>query len=316
MKTLINKTRTTKPRLFGVLFVIIAGSGYGTGPWIATNLERNGANPMGFLTARFVVSAMILVAVRLIHLRGSPWPNREVFIKTFLLGAFGFFLTPLLYFIAIEHIDSGLVVVIFYAYPAFTVLLSWAVYKHKPTLVIVGCLVVTLTGVWLTAGQVGDGKTIGIVLTLCAALVHTIYVVAGTHVAKKSDTLTMITITICGSAFAFIVVSLFGPQSLAPEFPNNTRGWVLIAFFTIFGTILATAAFFAGLKRIGPGVTSMVETFEAVVTIFLGVALLSESITAIQIMGTALVLGSIVVLGWAESRIESGGGTVIDVPIT
>ena len=70
-------------------------------------------------------------------------------------------------------------------------------------------------------------------------------------------------------------------------------------------TIVATALFFAGIKRIGPGITSMVETFEAVVTISIGVLLMNESVSAMQILGTVTVLGSIVAIGLAESRAES-----------
>ena len=44
----------------------------------------------------------------------------------------------------------------------------------------------------------------------------------------------------------------------------------------------------------------MVETFEAVVTISIGVLLMNESVTAMQILGTVTVLGSIVAIGLAE----------------
>jgi drug/metabolite transporter (DMT)-like permease len=68
----------------------------------------------------------------------------------------------------------------------------------------------------------------------------------------------------------------------------------------------------------------MVETFEAVVTISIGVMLMNESITAIQILGALVVLGSIVAIGLAESRAEkqtgkqpdSHSGTVLDLPIS
>ncbi len=267
MRTKFQNALSTRPRLFGVIFIMLAGAGYGTGPWFAKNLERNGANPMGFLTARFVVSAAILLAVRLIHMRGVKWPNSSDAIKIFLLGAFGFFISPLLYFIALHDLDSGLVVVIFYIYPAIAVLLSWMIYKHKPNLVITICLFTTLTGVWLTAGQVGNGNLRGILMTLLSAITHAIYVVAAGSISKKADPLTMLTIALTGAASAFVLVSLVGPSSLDPEFPVNNQGWMLVLAMAFLITIVATALFFAGIKRIGPGVTSMVETFEAVVTI-------------------------------------------------
>lgn len=328
MRTKFRNALSARPRLFGVIFVMLAGAGYGTGPWFAKNLERNGANPMGFLTARFVVSAVILLAVRLIHMRGVKWPNSSDAIKIFLLGAFGFFISPLLYFIALHDLDSGLVVVIFYIYPAIAVLLSWMIYKHKPNLVITICLFTTLTGVWLTAGQVGDGNLRGILMTLLSAITHAIYVVAAGSISKKADPLTMLTIALTGAASAFVLVSLVGPSSLDPKFPVNSQGWLLVLAMAFLITIVATALFFAGIKRIGPGITSMVETFEAVVTISIGVLLMSETVTAMQILGTVTVLGSIVAIGLAESSAEARNksqsdkhpglhsGTVLDLPIS
>ena len=324
MRTKFRNALSARPRLFGVIFVMLAGAGYGTGPWFAKNLERNGANPMGFLTARFVISAAILLAVRLIHMRGVKWPNSGDAVKIFSLGAYGFFISPLLYFIALHDLDSGLVVVIFYIYPAIAVLLSWMIYKHKPNLVITICLFTTLTGVWLTAGQVGNGNLRGITMTLFSAITHAIYVVAAGSISKKADPLTMLTIALTGAASAFVLVSLVGPSSLDPEFPVNSQGWLLVLAMAFLITIVATALFFAGIKRIGPGITSMVETFEAVVTISIGVLLMSETVTAIQILGSVTVLGSIVAIGLAESSAESKSGrhpdshsgTVLDLPIS
>ena len=305
MRTKFRNALSTRPRLFGVIFVMLAGAGYGTGPWFAKNLERNGANPMGFLTARFVISAILLIAIRVIRRRNTIWPSNTDAIKIFLLGAYGFFISPLLYFIARHEIDSGLVVVIFYIYPAIAVLLSWMIYKHKPNLVITICLFTTLTGVWLTAGQVGNGNLRGILMTLLSAITHAIYVVAAGSISKKADPLTMLTIALTGAASAFVLVSLAGPSSLDPKFPVNSQGWILVLAMAFLITIVATALFFAGIKRIGPGITSMVETFEAVVTISIGMLLMNESVTAIQILGTVTVLGSIVAIGLAESRAES-----------
>ncbi len=328
MKTKFRHALNTKPRLFGVIFVMLAGGGYGTGPWFAQNLELNGANPMGFLTARFVISATLLIAFRFGRMGVKNMPDTKDGMKIFLLGAFGFFVSPLLYFIALQDLDSGLVVVIFYIYPALAVLLSWMIYKHKPNLVITICLFTTLSGVWLTAGQVGDGNTVGILITFVSAVTHAIYVVAAGSISKKADPLTMLTIALSGAASAFVLVSLLGPSSLDPEFPVNTKGWLLVLAMAFLITIVATALFFAGIKRIGPGVTSMVETFEAVVTISIGVLFMSETVTAIQILGTVIVLGSIVAIGLAESSAEARNksqsdkhpglhsGTVLDLPIS
>ena len=94
MKTKFRHALVARPRFFGVIFVMLAGAGYGTGPWFAQNLERNGANPMGFLTARFVTSAALLIVIRLARMGVANMPNTADALKIFFLGAFGFFVSP------------------------------------------------------------------------------------------------------------------------------------------------------------------------------------------------------------------------------
>ena len=90
MRIKLRNAINSKPRMFGVIFIMLAGGGYGTGPWFAQNLERNGANPMGFLTARFVISAALLIAFRLARMGLKNLPNTADALKIFFLGAFGF----------------------------------------------------------------------------------------------------------------------------------------------------------------------------------------------------------------------------------
>ncbi len=71
--------------------------------------------------------------------------------------------------------------------------------------------------------------------------------------------------------------------------------------------MIAILAFFAGLKRVGPAVTSIVSTFEPVVTVVLAWFLLGESLTALQLAGGAIVLGCAASLARAGSERQSSG---------
>ena len=90
------------------------------------------------------------------------WPQPKLFGQLFMLGAFGYFIATILYFTAIENIDSGLAITIFYCNPIIVVLLSWWLLGNKPSPIIVWCLISTLIGVAIAAGQVGNADAISV----------------------------------------------------------------------------------------------------------------------------------------------------------
>jgi drug/metabolite transporter (DMT)-like permease len=65
-------------------------------------------------------------------------------------------------------------------------------------------------------------------------------------------------------------------------------------------------AFFAGLARLGAARTSMLSTLEPVVTVTLASLLLGESLSAMQWVGGASVLGGVLWL------VRAGGGASED----
>jgi len=55
--------------------------------------------------------------------------------------------------------------------------------------------------------------------------------------------------------------------------------------------------FFAGLKRVGPTTASILSTVEPVVTVVLAFAVFGELLGTLQLLGGALVLAAVLVLG-------------------
>ena len=78
----------------------------------------------------------------------------------------------------------------------------------------------------------------------------------------------------------------------APQLPGAWWGWAATVAIAVVCTVVAILAFFAGLKRIGPARAAIASTLEPVVTVVLAWAVLGESLSAMQLLGGALVLGA------------------------
>ena len=290
------------PNSLGVALIIVSSIGFGLAPTFATFSYRNGGNAVGTLLARFTVATLLMLIVRKISGRQAKWPRPLLFGQLFLLGALGYFTATILYFTAIQNIDSGLAITIFYCNPVIVVLLSWWLLGNKPSRIIVWCLVSTLIGVAIAAGQVGNADTISVILVLIVAVEYAFYMIISSKVLPKVDLFTGVTIVMFGAASSFAIYALFAPSSVEVIFPNAINGWVSVLMLAVVATVIPTATLYAGMNLIGTGKTAVIQTFEPVASILAGVLFLSEPLTVPRVIGATFVIGAVGVLATAESR--------------
>jgi drug/metabolite transporter (DMT)-like permease len=290
------------PNSLGVALIIVSSIGFGLAPTFATFSYRNGGNAVGTLLARFTVATLLMLIVRKVSSRQAKWPRPLLFGQLFLLGALGYFTATILYFTAIQNIDSGLAITIFYCNPVIVVLLSWWLLGNKPSRIIVWCLVSTLIGVTIAAGQVGNADTISVILVLIVAVEYAFYMIISSKVLPKVDLFTGVTVVMFGAASSFAIYALFAPSSVEVIFPNAINGWVSVLMLAVVATVIPTATLYAGMNLIGTGKTAVIQTFEPVASILAGVIFLSEPLTLPRIIGATFVIGAVGVLATAESR--------------
>ena len=273
----------------GVLYILVSGAAFGLLPWFARIAYSHGAEPFGLLAARFTAASVILAVVRTARTGRSPWPHGSRFVRLMLLGAVGYAPQATFYFNGVRRIDISLATVIFYTYPVFVVLASWAFLKHRPSRAMAICLTIAVSGAVLTAGQVGAGSLAGVLFMLAAAVWYTGYIVLTNRVIEGTDSLTAITVVMFGAAAAHLLVLAVTGSSL----PADGTGWLAAVAAAVFSTIIAMGFFFAGVRLIGPGEAAVLSTIEPVVSIIVGVTALHESLGAVSVTGAFMVLASV-----------------------
>lgn len=292
-------------RLVGALCVLLSNLTFALAPTFAKFAYKSNANALGVLIVRFTFAAAVMLVLRKVVMRGVAWPTRRNVFYLLGLGMFGYAAAALSYFTAIDSIDTGLAIVIFYCNPLLVVLATWIIYKRRPTGNIVFALVFTLMGVAITAGQIGGASTTAILLVLLSSVAFALYSLGSAHVLKQVDVLTGVAVVLCGAAIGFWMYWLITPSSLAPHFPDRIAGWAYIAALALVSTIFSTGMFFAGLRRLGPSLSSIVATIEPVLAIIAGVLFLGEALTVAREIGAALVIGSLLALSVLEARTET-----------
>jgi drug/metabolite transporter (DMT)-like permease len=116
---------------------------------------------------------------------------------------------------------------------------------------------------------------------------------AATRPRAGADPLAMAGAVTTGAAVAFAAVGLVSGR-LAVDF--SAAGWGWVAAIALVSTVVAIAAFLAGLARVGPGRAAILSTIEPPLTVLLAFLAFGESLRPVQLLGGALVLAAVLVL--------------------
>jgi len=292
-------------KLLGSFLIVFASGCFAMVPFMAKTTYDEGANALGMLSARFTMSAIMMVILRFVLVRDTPWPRKQLLPDLLSLGFVGITICSLTYFTAIRDIDTSLAIVIFYCNPVMVVLASWVIYKKKPSKSIVYALIFTMVGVGITTGEIGGGSSHAVMLVLISSLAYVFYALGCSRSLKHTDMFTGVTFVNIGAALGFNLYALVSPGGMKPDYPDTTKGWLVIVALAIVGTVFPTSTFFMGLKRIGTNITSIFTTSEPVFGIACGILILNEHLSLNRVIGAAFVIGALLMLSVVESRSET-----------
>lgn len=298
---------TNKASITGISFVVLSSCFFGLAPTFSKFAQDEGSTATGTLIARFTIAASIAMVGRSFLMRGEPWPTRRTVVELLLLGGVGYFLGALFYFTALENIDSSLAIVLFNCYPLFVVFFGWVLFRHAPSARVLLTLVITLTGVGISAGEVGTGNGLSIALCVGSALLYTVYSLGSSRTLRRTDVITGTSLVLVGGAASFWLYWLVGANWVEVSFPDSLTGWSNIVLMGTMSTIGGTMLFFAGMNRIGASKASIATTAEPVMVIVAGVTILGESLNLARIIGAVIVISALV----AFAIVERGSAPVL-----
>ena len=293
--------------------MFLSSTGFATVPTFTIKIYEHDTNAMGVMSVRFTLAAALMFVVRAVMVRNTPWPSVKNTAKLLLWGVCitGISLT---YFVAINDIDTGLAIVLFYANPLFIVFGSWIIWKKRPSRNVLISLIFTMIGVFITVGQIGNASLGAVALVLLSAIFFTIYLLGLSHSLEQTDVITSVVLVNAGGAISYWLLHATSPGSLTSEFPHDSVAWLYVAGLVIFGTVTPILAGFAGLKRVGPNMVSVLTTLEPVLAIAAGVIFLAEDITVNRVIGASFVIGALIALSVLEARTETSAGLGVTSP--
>jgi len=198
---------------------------------------------------------------------------------------------------AIDVVGAGLATVLANVQVAIVGLVAWLVLGERPSRATIGAVPVMLFGVVLISGVVGadaygDDPGLGAALGLLAAAAYSAYLLllrAG-NADQEHRAGALLDATMMGGLGAAVAGLALGNVDLVPSWPEH--GWLVVLALNsqVVGWLLISYA----LPRLPAIVTSVLLLLQPVSAVLLGIVLLGEAPSVVQLGGVGLVLVGIV----------------------
>ncbi len=288
---------SNEPRVVGAILVATAATMYGVAVVIQKWVASQGLPTESTLAVRFFISAVILALVLLVTrtaLDAAPRERRWLL----LLGGVGYAVEASFFFGGLQHGTAAAVTLLFYTYPVLLAVAHIALGRGRLNRLLAAGLVLSLAGTAIVIASSSGVQidAVGIVLTLCASISFTAYVLGSEHALKRTRPLTS-AMWLCASATAGLVVLALTSGEFV--LPRSGAEW-----FAVAATGLATAGafvfFLAGLRRVGSVRTGVLSTFEPLSAALLASAFLAEP------LGLGIIGGGLLIMAGSVAAVLSG----------
>ncbi len=285
----------------GVALAVVAALGFSLKAIFVKLGLAEGAGPVTLLALRMAFALPAFLWVGLRASRGAPALSAREWALVAVLGLLGYYGASILDFLGLQYISAGLERLILFTYPTFTLLLGALFYGQPVGRREAGAVALCYLGiaaafahdldvgpgaaaVWLGGGLVlASSLSYALYLSGSARLIHRLGAARFTALAMLVSTTTTLLHFLAAEPLA----------ALVQPWPVYAYGLAMALFCTVIPVFAQSAA----IRRIGPGRAVLIGTVGPLMTIFLGWWVLGEAMSAWQILGAALVVAGVLLVG-------------------
>ena len=288
-------------RLTGAALVALGAIAF-SGKAIMIKLAfRHGVDPTTLLAFRMIFSAPLFLLLAWWASRGAhvaPMSGRDRW-TVFALGIVGYYLSSYFDFLGLQHITAALERLVLFLNPTLVLILSALLFHRRITLRDAAAIVLSYLGI--VAAFVNDLTTqpgnvvLGTAWVLLSAVLYAAYLIGSGRIVGRLGSLRLA--GYAGSVSCLAVVAHFmltsDPRLLFTQAPQVY--WLSLLMASV-ATVLPIALIAEGIRRLGASHASIIASIGPIVTIFFGAIFLGEPVTAMQLLGAALVLAGVLTI--------------------
>jgi drug/metabolite transporter (DMT)-like permease len=266
----------------GSMMIIGATFGFGMIPMLVQLMLARGFSADAITLYRFLVPLIIFM----LWLRPAriDWPEA---IRTLLLGAFAG--TGMLFFMrALEQADPATVILLYYSYPFFSIVIGALLFTQRLSrnALVAALLILVAVSLTLNPQQIDVAHWPLLGASLLAPLSFALLIQYVSHPRRAMASAQRNLFCLAGTMLAILILT-FGEGS---QLPGSLVDWGWILLLGVFSSAVPQYLFMRGAPLAGGTRTANLSSLEVVIAMVLGVILLSEQISRLQVTAVLLIV--------------------------
>lgn len=295
----LESKKNFKLELYAISLAALSGILYGFLGYFGTKLLKTHMSVSTMLFWRFFVAALWIMLC-------TFWTERKVlprvqfshYWQPYLLGGLCYGGAAACFFTASQSTGTGLAMVIFFSFPMFVALYGlrknhWRMSRY--TLISLAAILLGL--ILLRGSDAHRVSVVGILFAVLSALFYSFYVYKSKNMMRRTVSNHFATMICLGCAIFFMMISLVTHQF---SLPHSLTSWEYVLALAVIATALPVQLLLACMKTISPLKASILSVLEPVITLFIGVSLLDESVTQLQIYGVIIVIAGAILIQFSR----------------
>jgi drug/metabolite transporter (DMT)-like permease len=230
--------------------------------------------------------------------RGGDWAALVA------LGVLGYYLASLLDFLGLEYISAGLERLILFLYPTIVVILTALLYRRPIGPSQRWALLLCYAGILVVYGKDPHGASadvaIGALLIFGSAVTFAVYLTGSGHYIPRFGSRRYTAYSM--SVACLVTIAHFLATKPVAQLEVSPRVLGLAVALALVSTVAPAFLMNAGIRRIGAARASITGTVGPVSTLVLAYLILGETLVPAQIIGSAMVLGGVLVVSLGKGQ--------------
>ncbi len=276
---------------------------------VSKTLLLGGIDASDLSQLRATVAFLILFAFVALTRRSALRIRRREVPLLVVYGVLGIAMTQFLYFAAIERMPIGITLLIEFTSPLLIAIWFRVAWKHPTKPIVWVALVSALVGLAIVA-EIWEGLTldpVGVAFAVGAALALVVYYVSADVQVQRPDARDPVSLTMWGMGAAALFWAIVQPPWTLPA--DALSGSLhlfgvggptvpvagLATWMVVLGTVVPFSLVVVSMQHLRASQASAVGMTEPIFATAIAWVVLGEALSPVQVVGAAIVLGSVLV---------------------
>lgn len=277
----------------GILYILIGASFFGFTP-IFAKLGFSYGYTLGQINiVQMMISSIILWSFTLIKRSSFKGLNKKNVLQIMMTGCF-IGLTSIFYYGSMQYLPASLAIILMFQFVWIGIILEWIFSKIKPAPVTVLSIILILVGVFFASNILnGDIQGLpfkGFIFGILSAFTYAGFIFFSGKVAVDVNPWTRSSLMVTGST---ILVFILFMRDVPTVLPLEKDLLTTAVGVSLFGAVLPPLFFAVGAPLVSGGIANILTSIELPIAILSASIILSEAVTPLQWLGTAIILVAI-----------------------